>query len=173
VLPDGACCEDLKRPEKFLRLLTDDIVLQWLDFTESPSLLLVTGYAKSPSWGVAAVSNTSRQASVSLTFNALKVEGRFTGSYSWTNTSDGHHRVGPKTPTGKSNQCVFLRGYRMSSRRSLMFFKKFRGRITDVSGSKMHEPRGSKGGGRTTFQSNQGSESGTLLLVVEESGRPL
>lgn len=163
VLPDGACCEDLKRPGKFLWLLTDDIVLQWLDFTESESLLLVTGYAKSPSWGVAAISNTSRQASVSLSFNALKVDGRFTGSYSWTNSSDGHHRVGPKIPTENCNQCIFLRGYRMSSRRrGLMNFRGFKTRITDISDSKMLEPRVPKGSRWPTFPGQQGSGSGTL-----------
>lgn len=144
VLPDGAICEHLWNPEQYINSLTADMVIQWLESTRSTSLLLVTGYVKSRSWGVAAVSNTSSQGSVSLTLSATKVGGQFTGSYGWQTTSGGHHRSGPLTPSNKNNQCVFVRGYSVSSQKS-----RLRGKlgikITDpISGQRLPVPKGGK-----------------------------
>src|SRR5882762_6165731 len=81
VLPDGATCDDLRRIAEYLDNLTDDMTTRLLDRARTELALLVTGCTKSRSWGVAAVSNTSKQGSLSLSFSATKVGGSFTGSY--------------------------------------------------------------------------------------------
>ncbi|KIM79348.1 hypothetical protein PILCRDRAFT_565044 [Piloderma croceum F 1598] len=160
VLPDGASDTNMRKPERLLDFLTADVALQWLDATESSSLILVTGCVKSRSWGVASVSNTSRQVFVSLNFSAAQVGGRFTGSYSWQSSNGGHHRDGPHPPSNTQNQCVFMRGFKMSSRKSLIPGGK-RVAITDVNGSKIHDLKRSKRRRNRLSGSSHSSTSGT------------
>jgi hypothetical protein len=117
-----------------------------LDRARSESVLLVTGYTKSRSWGVAAVSNTSKQGSLSLSFNATtKVGGNLTGSYEWQSTSDGHHREGPRPPSIADNQCVFVFGYNVRMQKN--FVGKRKRRLADIANDKAPIPRRAKGNG--------------------------
>ena len=104
--------------QDFYSRLTDDTVLQWLDFARTSSLSLVTGCVKSRTWGVAAVSN-SEQHSTSLKFNVVDIGGGSSCLYRWESSGPGHFKVGPSAPSASENQCVFLRGFKMSSRKSL------------------------------------------------------
>lgn len=160
VLPDGASDTNMKKPKRFLDLLTADVALQWLDAAESSSLILVTGCVKSRSWGVASVSNTSGQAFVSLNFSAAQVGGQFTGSYSWQSSDGGHHRDGPHPPSNTQNQCVFMRGFKISSRKSLIPGGK-RVAVTDVNGSKIHDLKRSKRRRNRLSGRSHSSTSGT------------
>jgi hypothetical protein len=172
VLPDGASNTNLKQPGKFLNLLTDDVALRWLEATGSSSLTLVTGCVKSRSWGVAAVSNTSRQASVSLNFSAAKVGGQFTGSYSWQSSSGGHYRAGPKPPSNINNQCVFVRGFKVSSRRRLMPGGKGKMKIADVSGSSMPDSGSAKGQRTMPSGGDHASRSGASEASQQSQDAP-
>jgi hypothetical protein len=117
ILPDGASKEDLHEyvKEDFYNRLTDDVVLQWLDFTKTSSLSLVTGCVKTRSWGVAIVSTNE---STPLTFSAVKTGNELSGLYRWEGGIPEHSRTGPSTPGDSENQCVFLRAFKMTSRRS-------------------------------------------------------
>jgi hypothetical protein len=135
VLPHGASDTNMRKSGRFLDLLTVDVALKWLDATESSSLILVTGCVKSRSWGVASVLNTSRQVFVSLNFSAAQVGG----SYLWQSSSGGHHRDGPRPPSNTQNQCVFMRGFKISSRKNLIPGGGKRVAITDVYRSKIRD----------------------------------
>lgn len=112
------------------------MVSQWLNYTESESVLLVTGCIKSPSWGVAAVSNTSNQCTVSLSFSATKARGELSGSYAWESTSDGHHRESPEPPSTVDNQCVFVTGYNISTRKSFFIAGKRKRKLVNITDGK-------------------------------------
>lgn len=165
VLPDGASREDLHEYMKqdFYNRLTDEIVLQWLEFARAPSIVLVTGWAKSRSWAVAAVSNSSKDRSMSLKFSAVKASGGFFASFRWESSSPGHVRAGPSTPSVTDNQCIFLRGFRLSSRKSFTHPGKLKRKISDITGSKIPDFRSTKRGGaasRGTDPSGSGNSSG-------------
>jgi hypothetical protein len=117
ILPDGASKEDLHEyvKEDFYNRLTDDVILQWLNFAKTSSLSLVTGWVKARSWGVTIVSNDE---STPLTFSAVKTGNELSGLYRWEDGIPGHSRAGPSMPGDSENQCVFLRGFKMTSRRS-------------------------------------------------------
>jgi hypothetical protein len=125
--------------EEFYQRLTEDIVLQWLDFTKATTLLLVTGWIKSRTWGVAAMSNSS--SSASLMFRTIKADGQVSGSYCWESSSPGQCRVGPWMPSDRPNQCVFLRGFKLSSRKSLGLTRNGNTKVvlTDIRSGKMME----------------------------------
>ena len=147
MLPDGATSRDLRRIADYLDHLTDDTTSRLLDRARTESVLLVTGYTKSRSWGVAAVSNTSKQRSLSLSFNATtKVGGNLTCSYEWQSTSDGHHREGPRPPSIADNQCIFVLGYNVRMQKNFMIGKRKR-RLVDIANDKAPIPRSAKRGG--------------------------
>lgn len=134
VLPHGASEQFLPEPEELLQYLPTDIIERWKSYTESSSLLLVTGCVKSRSWGVAEVSNGSRDPPVSLTLNAVKADGQFTGAYIWQHNNDERRRTqaGPSLPSDIENQCIFLRGYTLSARKNL--FEKSRPEVVETEG---------------------------------------
>jgi hypothetical protein len=132
VLPDGANGSGLPRVARYLENLTNNMVSSWLD---SQSVLLVTGCIKSCSWGVAAVSNKSKDHSLSLSFSAIKIQGALTGSYAWQSTSAGHHRDGPDPPSTVKNQCVFIMGYHVSMRKKHKFAKQKRKLVNAIDDS--------------------------------------
>jgi hypothetical protein len=119
ILPQGASKEDIHEyaKEDFYNRLTDDVVFQWLDFAKTSSLSLVTGWVKSRSWGVAIVCNDSE--STPLTFSAVNTGKELSGLYRWEGGIPGYSRAGPSMASDSENQCVFLRGFKMTSRRSL------------------------------------------------------
>jgi hypothetical protein len=113
--PEGASCTDLKEP-KFFNFLTAEIALQWLDFVGLASLILVSGCIKTRSWSIAAISNISIKGSGSLNFDSAEGGGQSMCSYLWESISGGLRRIGPTCPVEVENQCVFVRGYMLSSR---------------------------------------------------------
>jgi hypothetical protein len=145
ILPDGASKEDLHEyvKEDFYNRLTDDVVLQWLDFTKTSSLSLVTGCVKTRSWGVAIVSTNE---STPLTFSAVKTGNELSGLYRWEGGIPEHSRTGPSTPGDSENQCVFLRGFKMTSRRS-----RKRDTVATNIGDGKTQTKGRKSGSETGF----------------------
>lgn len=84
------------------------------------SLTLVTGHVKSKSWGVAAIANSSRASSASLTFSFGGTMGTsLSVSHSWRGYSPWMYNTGPQTPSRNLNQCLFIRGFRIMKRGKL------------------------------------------------------
>ena len=78
------------------------------------SLTLVTGHIKTKSWGVAAISNESNMGSISLNFSLTGGEGSISASHSWQGYSPWMCNSGPRPPSCRRNQCVFIMGYKIT-----------------------------------------------------------
>src|ERR1700733_1380950 len=130
-LPEGAGRQNLRNLTKFRRHAIQN-TLRWYQFVNSTlgreapngSLYLVTGCDKSTTWGIASVSGASGSSSLSLKAVAAQIaEARVSYSYSWETHSPATVRVGPDLCDGLDqlqNQCVFLRGFKMSVREGPM-----------------------------------------------------
>jgi len=124
VLPDGAFREDLRRLEKF-RHAAEHNAMAWYGHARNcglnpESLYLVTGCVKTSSWGVASISNASEERSACLKFTAASVaQASASYSYSWETYSPADVRNGPKPASEVKNQCVFLRGFKISFNENL------------------------------------------------------
>lgn len=119
--------------------------ISWYQFVNGPeldrrpengSLYLVTGCDKSPAWGVASYSHPLGGTKVSLKFMAVGRRDDTSLEYSWENYSSavsrtgrqhdqcGSSEVGPESsepgPNPTFNQCVFVRGLRISLQQGLM-----------------------------------------------------
>jgi hypothetical protein len=84
------------------------------------SLYLVTGCDMTESWAVASFSNSFDEDGISLKFKAVQDASPIASSeFQWETFSSVSVRVGPKHIPGESkykNQCIFLRGFRVSMR---------------------------------------------------------
>ncbi|ESK87780.1 hypothetical protein Moror_15370 [Moniliophthora roreri MCA 2997] len=129
VLPEGCSRIDLKDRQSFLRYARRNASL-WFEYADSqggprsgrmPILYLVTGCDKSTAWGVASfVKHSDRQ--VVLPFYTISgAGGRI--CYEWgVDKSCPNPRCAPEAysdpdgsvPERHTNQCLFLRGYRIS-----------------------------------------------------------
>lgn len=127
MLPDGASATFAKSEARFLRSIEN--AHSWFEHAEERdrverSLILVTGHVKSRSWGVAAIANTARAGSVSLNFSLSEAVGSsLSGSHSWQGYSPWMCNTGPRTPSRRSNQCVFLTGFKITRRHRLSPFR--------------------------------------------------
>jgi hypothetical protein len=168
VLPDGATYTAAKSTANFLHSI--DNVRAWFKHAEgrgrvSKSLTLVTGHVKSKSWGVAAISNSSKSESVSLNFSlAEAAEGSLSASHSWQGYSPWMCNSGPKvtSPNRKVNQCVFITGMRVTRQHRLSPLRLLSEvKITDLKGGLSSYPRlgGTKYGGSSGLQSSAGRET--------------
>jgi hypothetical protein len=88
------------------------------------SLYLVTGCDKSVSWGVASCSSASGEGDIALKFTAANsTAGSASLGYVWETCSSASVRVHPDgnatAGTRQQNNCVFLRGFRVSVREGL------------------------------------------------------
>ena len=96
---------------------------------ENGSLYLVTGCDKTVSWGLASFSNSSGGNDMSLKATAAQIaSGNASCSYTWETTSPATVHSGPyHLPQEQrlQNQCVFVRGFRISIRSGTL--AKFRG----------------------------------------------
>jgi hypothetical protein len=132
---------------------------------ENGSLYLVTGCDKSVSWGLASFSNSSGGDEVSLKFTAAQIAGTEAYySYKWDTSSPATMRSGPPFPgheavqqvaTGhqvagsRQNQCVLIRGYRISIRPPTLAKLKGPLKVSSVQDAHPNELlHGSKGKGR-------------------------
>ena len=84
------------------------------------ALYLITGCDKSKSWGVAAFSDGSRTTELTLKLLPPGIGGA-AGSltYTWQKPNSVAARSGPEYDPPNANQCVFLRGFRISIRQRL------------------------------------------------------
>lgn len=85
------------------------------------SLYLIIGCDKSESRGIASYSDESEESDVSLDWTAAPIAGaRGSYAYSWDTCSPATVQVGPdrlgRGQPGKKNQCVFIRGFKISVR---------------------------------------------------------
>ena len=128
VLPDGATRAD----HRFRRMLFEYAqrhVRSWYEHANSTlgsdarngSLYLVTGADKSTNWCIASYSDASGDTEITLRFitaDAATVSP--TGQYSWESSSSVEARTCPVLGEGSStNQCVFVRGYKLALSESL------------------------------------------------------
>ncbi|KAJ7592792.1 hypothetical protein C8J56DRAFT_482928 [Mycena floridula] len=145
MLPEGASRTDLVNKVMFARACAKH-GMAWLHYATEvrgrmipdDSLYLVTGCDKTRSWGVAAFSDISRSGGVDLKLLAAGASG-VGGSvaYSWHKPNSVAARSGPHSSDSgfsMSNQCVFLRGFRITGRRRI--FSKPKVKISLVEESK-------------------------------------
>lgn len=112
---------------------------------ENGSLFLVTGCDKTASWGIASFTGNSEGRTVSLRFVATRGDAGQT-PYTWETEypgpafnhcspasrtqdiqkNDNNFGFRERKPTGKENQCVFIRGFRISRTAG---FAALRGRV--------------------------------------------
>jgi hypothetical protein len=152
VLPDGAFREDLRRLEKF-RHAAEHNAMAWYGHARNcglnpESLYLVTGCVKTSSWGVASILNASEERSACLKFTAASVaEASASYSYLWETYSPVDVRNGPKPPSEVQNQCVFLRGFKISFNENIktLWSRKISFEIVDESDENHHGTRGGRG----------------------------
>ncbi|KAJ7227902.1 hypothetical protein C8J57DRAFT_198672 [Mycena rebaudengoi] len=131
LLPDGASRSDLRRLKKFRNYALKH-AQRWYAFVngelermvESNALYLVTGVDKSSSWSVAAVENQSEDCRVSLKLKAAQVgTAGTTCAWEWETASsfaDSGPRRLPGEELWKDNQTVFLRGFKVAIRPTLL-----------------------------------------------------
>lgn len=184
VLPDGACREDLRRLEKF-RHAAEQHAMAWYEHARHcglnpESLYLVTGCVKTSSWGVASILNASEERSACLKFTAASVAGAGASySYSWETHSPADVRSGPKPPSEVQNQCVFLRGFKISFNENLktLWSKKISFEIVDESDENRHGMRGGCGVvdqfGRRPSQFEAAASSDTSGMSTRNTKRDL
>ena len=83
-------------------------------------MYLVTGCDKAKSWGVASFSSSSERTEISFNLSASQAtEGNALYVHSWETSSPASVRIGPTLDRGqifKENQCVFIRGFKVSVR---------------------------------------------------------
>lgn len=152
VLPEGAHRETLNHLKKF-RDYASRHAISWYRFMNGPlgreapngSIYLVTGHDKCSAWGVASFTDVEKERGLSLTFAAAAI-GAATGSYyyAWRDFSPASVRAGPissgQTSTFK-NQCVFIKGYKVAIRESLLWPKSISLRDTSSLKSKDVRPQ--------------------------------
>ncbi|KAJ7592857.1 hypothetical protein C8J56DRAFT_483933 [Mycena floridula] len=126
MLPDGGSRVDLRNQKSFYQIACQNAAAWYEYATETrgriineDSLYLVTGCDKCTSWCVAAFSHPSRAVSSSLKLKATSLGGiQGALSYEWENTTSVAARSGPAGYLSPLlNQCIFLRGFKISIRR--------------------------------------------------------
>jgi hypothetical protein len=122
VLPEGATCTIAKSAARFVRSIEN--VRSWFNHAAArdrifTSLTLITGHIKTNSWGVAAISNELNMGSISLNFSLTGGEGSISASHSWQGYSPWMCNSGPRPPSCRRNQCVFIMGYKITKRHRL------------------------------------------------------
>ena len=127
-LPAGASRQDLLDINKFRRHAIENAI-RWYEFVngnlgrEAPngSLYLVTGCDKSTTWGIASVAGATQVNTPSLRFTAaqlLQASAEYT--YSWETHCPATVRIGPSGLSTLQNQCIFLRGFKLTLREGPM-----------------------------------------------------
>lgn len=141
LLPDGGSRENLLNTHVFLQQALAH-GLKWYEYAkidrgrmiENGSLYLITGCDKSISWGIASFSDSTRGNNLSLKFTAPQIAAENPSRLvSWVSSSSSAVRYGPtiqhpvrvqygeqqrhlEPSTPLQNQCVLVRGFRISIR---------------------------------------------------------
>jgi hypothetical protein len=159
VLPDGATRIDLELRNVLFEYAREHVPrwYKWLVGergldARNGSLYLITGADKTSNWCLASYSNTSGEARSLLRFaNIGTAPVGWTGRYSWESSSSVEARTCPALREGSStNQCVFVRGYRLTLREGLyqrMFAE--RAELCDIVSSRPDRILGNILGART------------------------
>lgn len=82
------------------------------------SMYLITGFHKTSTWSLAAFNNADRSLNFDVQFTAGD-NRNVTAAYTWQTTSSVPYRVGPDPFDGKKNQTVFIRGFKIATRKNL------------------------------------------------------
>jgi hypothetical protein len=127
-LSNGAGRVDLRNLDK-LRNLALRCGLSWYMYANvnqgrmarNDSLYLVTGCDKANSWGIASWHNEVDHSEISFTFTTSQLaDGHFSYTYSREIYSPATVRVSPEPPANNENQCIFLRGFKITIRESVL-----------------------------------------------------
>ncbi|KAJ7575371.1 hypothetical protein C8J56DRAFT_1172213 [Mycena floridula] len=124
VLPKGADRTDLRNLGPFEKFAFEHGT-SWFEYAvvergrpiSNDSLYLITGFDNSTSWGVAAFSDQSRSGGFNFKLLAGKTGLGTAVKYQWDQLASAEGRVGPDlsdSEVPRSNQCVFLRGFRLT-----------------------------------------------------------
>ena len=143
-LPAGASRQDLLSINKFRRHAIENAI-RWYEFVngtlgrEVPngSLYLVTGCDKSTTWGIASVAGATQANTLSLRFTAaqlLQASAEYT--YSWETYCPATVRIGPSGLSPLQNQCIFLRGFKLTLREGPIAMWKGPTKVSPVLGAK-------------------------------------
>jgi len=129
VLPEGADQHDLCN----LRHFEEDALRcakSWYKFAvtklgrtriSANSLYLITGCHKTSSWSLAAFHQSSGSCDFNAQFTAGKiVNGNISAAYSWQMSSAVPCRIGPQPYDAAQNQTVFIRGFKIAIRESIL-----------------------------------------------------
>lgn len=174
ILPRGASREKLWDNDRFMNFAQQN-AQQWFEYAAqrrhwepngetSKILYVVTGCVKTSAWAMATVSNNSGSASLSLCATAPVVQGNAACSYQWQRQSPAFVHSGPRIPSDRENQCVFVQGFSIKLRKGVGFARlsrKIQMDITDISGTNT----------QTFSGKGSGSISGSSLLGGVTSGR--
>jgi hypothetical protein len=121
VAPSGATLFEACEEQLFLRAITN--IDLWVKYAEDRnrsfgSLTLVTGVIKCNKWHIAAISNCSRAhgGNISLSLLSPSIGGTLSWSHSWNEHVPKMYHSGPEPPSETSNQCLFIRGFRIMKR---------------------------------------------------------
>ena len=87
---------------------------------DAGSLYLITGYDQCDNWCVASYSDVAAEVGVSLSFTRLDSTSRGNVMYSAETSGAISARTFGSEDSGVANQCVFIRGYRMTLCESLI-----------------------------------------------------
>jgi hypothetical protein len=144
-LPAGASRQDLLRVNinKFRRHAIENAT-RWYEFVngklgrEAPngSLYLVTGCDKSITWGIASVAGATQANTLSLRFTAAQLQASAEYTYSWETHCPATVRTGPSGLSPLQNQCIFLRGFKLTLREGPMAAWKGPAKVSPILNAK-------------------------------------
>jgi hypothetical protein len=168
VLPDGATCTIANSERRFSASI--DNVLSWFQHAVerdriTNSLMLVTGHVKSKSWGVAAIANSLGESSVSLNFSLGGTGGgSITAFHSWQGYSPWMCNTGPRNQSQKSNQCIFIRGFRIMKRARLSPLRLVSEiKVTDLTDGRSTYPKVGWAGGPSADQTSSPAQESQVI----------
>lgn len=127
VLPKGAESYKLRKRQLFRDVATRNAV-NWYSFAEQhlgriiahDALYLITGLYKTSAWSVAAFHQATGTAESSAQFKASHVGEGSNMAYTWETMRALDWRVGPQIDVGIPNQSVFISGFKIAIRESML-----------------------------------------------------
>jgi hypothetical protein len=154
-LPNGAASLDLRNKGK-IHNLAFRCGLSWYKYANvdqgrmapNGSLYVVTGCDKANAFQMASWSHDANEGEISVTFTAAELaEGIVSYSFTGETYSPVDVRVGPRSPSWRQNQCIFLRGFKVAVREMPLALVKEAISLTDIIGAKRRQILPSEGGG--------------------------
>jgi len=119
ILPEGASREELLVTRSFHEHVKENAD-DWHEFARNrlhpeSSLFVVTGCDKTSSWGIATVANASATIGATMNFTVAGLgKASLSPSYCWEDIGSATARVSASTFPRLQNQCIFIRGFRIS-----------------------------------------------------------